>query len=427
MGEHGEAFCRDCLSLVPLGARACPSCGSRRIVDHPELATLSIAHVDCDAFFAAIEKRDDPRLNDKPLIIGGGRRGVVSTACYIARRYGVHSAMPMFKALKACPQAVVIRPNIEKYSVVGRQVRALMLDLTPLVEPLSIDEAFLDLSGTQRLHKACPAHVLAGFARRVEHEIGISVSIGLAPNKFLAKIASDLDKPRGFSIIGAGQAQAFLADKPVTIIFGVGKSTAARLGSLGLRTLADIRRFDQSSMMRHFGKEGLRLHRLAHGIDERLVSPDRETKSISAETTFDQDIKRQEDILPVLLELSEKLAHRLRRTNFATRNVTLKLKTAQFALRTRSRGGLPATQLSNRIFDTARELLLPELDGTAFRLIGVGAHDLCPGEQADQGDLTDPDIGREVGVEKAIDSIRDRFGKGALLRGTVLAARDKPK
>src|ERR671911_2269195 len=214
-------FCRDCLTLSasPLAAR-CTACGSPRLLRHKERDSLAIAHVDCDAFFAAVEKRDDPTLADKPVIIGGGKRGVVSTACYIARTYGVRSAMPMFKALKACPDAVVIRPNMEKYKVAGREVRRLMAGLTPLVEPVSIDEAFLDLSGTELVHQGPPALTLARFARRVEREICITVSIGLAPNKFLAKIASDLEKPRGFAVIGKTEAREFLAPRPVGLIFG---------------------------------------------------------------------------------------------------------------------------------------------------------------------------------------------------------------
>lgn len=196
------------------------ACGSPRLVRHAELYKLSLAHVDCDAFYASVEKRDNPELRDKPLIIGGGKRGVVSTACYIARIHGVRSAMPMFKALEACPEAVVVKPNMEKYAKVGREVRQLMLDLTPLVEPISIDEAFMDLGGTERLHRAPAAIVLARFAKRVEEEIGITISVGLSYCKYLAKVASDFEKPRGFSVIGEAEALDFLRNKPVSMIWG---------------------------------------------------------------------------------------------------------------------------------------------------------------------------------------------------------------
>ena len=203
------SFCRDCLAdATPQGAR-CAACGSPRLLRHDELDTLAIAHVDCDAFYATIEKRDDPTLAAEPVIVGGGKRGVVATACYIARTFGVKSAMPMFEALRLCPQAKVVRPNMEKYAKAGREVRRMMLALTPLVEPLSIDEAFLDLSGTARLHGMSPAKALARFAADVEKNLRITVSIGLSCNKFLAKVASDLDKPRGFAVLGGSEAPGF--------------------------------------------------------------------------------------------------------------------------------------------------------------------------------------------------------------------------
>ena len=204
-------FCRDCRRDAPDGLSRCSACGSPRLLRHPELDALAIAHVDCDAFYATIEKRDDPTLADKPVIVGGRQRGVVLTACYVARTFGVRSAMPMFEARRLCPHASVVRPDMEKYARVGREVRALMFKLTPLVEPVSIDEAFMDLSGTARLHGMSPAKALAGFAADVERSLGITVSIGLSPNKFLAKIASDLDKPRGFAVLGATEAATFLA------------------------------------------------------------------------------------------------------------------------------------------------------------------------------------------------------------------------
>jgi DNA polymerase-4 len=386
------------------------------------MAALTIAHVDCDAFYAAVEKRDRPELIDRPVIIGGGRRGVVATACYVARTHGVRSAMPMFKALAACPDAVVIRPDMERYAAVGKDIRRRMLALTPMVEPLSIDEAFLDLSGTERLHGAPPAVTLARFAREVEQEVGITVSVGLSWNKFLAKVASDHDKPRGFTVIGRAEASTFLAGRPVGIIPGVGRVTQERLACDGIRSIADLQRRDTTDLAKRYGEEGLRLARLSRGEDARLVKPERETKSVSAETTFDDDIADTETLLPVLMRLSEKVALRLRRSGLATRGVTLKLKTADFRTRTRARSGLPPTQLAASLFEAGRDLLARETGGTAFRLIGIGASDLCPADDADHGDLVNTRIVRQASVEKAIDSLRERFGGDAVMRGLVFGA-----
>jgi DNA polymerase-4 len=418
MTEPAQApFCRDCLSFAAPESRRCAACGSPRLLRHAERDALSLAHIDCDAFYAAVEKRDDPSLRDKPVIVGGGKRGVVSTACYIARTYGVRSAMPMFKALKACPGAIVVRPDMAKYARVGRDIRTMMRELTPLVEPLSIDEAFLDLEGTQTLHGASPAVTLARFAARVEREIGVSVSVGLSYCKFLAKLASDLDKPRGFSIIGRQEAPGFLAPLPVGRIWGVGAVAQERLARDGYRLIADLQRAEEADLLRRYGGEGGRLWRLARGLDARRVSPDQETKSISAETTFLTDLSTTEDLLPILLELSEKVAYRLKKQGFAAKNITLKLKTADFRLRTRARSGFNPTQLSERIFDIAKALLLPELDGAHFRLIGVGAGDLAPAEDADHADLLEPDLARDKAKEQAIDALREKFGKTAVVRG----------
>ncbi|HEX2556544.1 MAG TPA: DNA polymerase IV [Microvirga sp.] len=412
-------FCRDCLTEAPPGAR-CRRCGSPRLLAHPERDQLSIAHIDCDAFFAAVEKRDDPSLIDKPLIIGGAKRGVVATACYIARTYGVHSAMPMFKALKACPDAVVLRPNIDKYRIAGREVRRLMLELTPLVEPISIDEAFLDLSGTERLHHASPALTLARFARRVEDAVGITVSVGLAPNKFLAKIASDLDKPRGFSIIGRAEAADFLADRPVGIIPGIGAAAQARLARAGVTHIRHIRDMPDAALFQALGRDAARLRRLARGEDARPVKPERETKSLSAETTFETDLRAFDDLEPVLWRLTEKLSRRLKGAGLAGRSVTLKLKDSEFRLTTRQRSGLPPTQLAGRLFEPARALLRAACDGTPYRLIGIGASDLCDAAQADRGDLADQTAVRQARMEAAIDRLRDRFGVGIVNRGLAL-------
>jgi DNA polymerase IV len=415
-------LCRDCLADVPHGRQRCAGCGSPRVVRHPELATLAIAHIDCDAFYAAIEKRDDPSLADKPVIVGGGRRGVVSTACYTARIYGVKSAMPMFKALALCPNAVVIRPDMEKYVRIGREVRTLMLELTPLVEPLSIDEAFLDLSGTERLHGLSPAKSLAKFARRVESAIGITVSVGLSANKFLAKIASDLDKPRGFAVIGAAEAAAFLAPKPVTFIFGVGKAAQARLTRDGFRTMGDLQRADERVLARRYGEEGVRLARLSRGIDLRPVRAEREAKSISAETTFDQDIASFAELERRLWSLSERVSARLKARGLSGGTVTLKLKAADFRIRTRARGLGAPTELAAKIFTAGRDLLRREADGTRFRLIGIGVSDLGEVRGADRADLIDVGGKRTAAAERAVDRVRAKFGSASIVKGLVFGS-----
>ncbi len=413
-------FCRDCLTDAPDGAGRCPACRSPRLLRHPEIDRLAIAHVDCDAFYAAIEKRDDPTLADRPLIVGGGQRGVVTTACYLARTYGVHSAMPMFEARRLCPQATIIKPNMAKYAAVSREVRALMLELTPLVEPLSIDEAFMDLAGTERLHGTTPAKVLARFAARVEREIGITVSIGLAANKFLAKIASDLDKPRGFAVLGQGEAAAFLAGKPVTFIYGVGKAAQARLARDGFRLVADLQNADERDLARRYGAEGLRLHRLARGLDARAVNPERERKSVSSETTFERDIAAFRPLEKRLWALAEEVSDRLKEKELAGSTVTLKLKTSDFRILTRSHSLAGPTQLAGTIFAAARTLLSREIDGTRYRLLGVGVSALADGRDADPADLIDREAGRRAAAERAVDRVRERFGQDAVIKGLAM-------
>jgi DNA polymerase IV len=410
-------FCRDCRRDVPERAGRCSACGSPRVLRHGDLDALAIAHVDCDAFYATIEKRDDLSLADKPVIVGGRQRGVVLTACYVARTFGVRSAMPMFEARRLCPHASVVRPDLEKYARVGRQVRELMFKLTPLVEPVSIDEAFMDLSGTARLHGMSPAKALAGFAGEVETSLGITVSIGLSCNKFLAKIASDLDKPRGFAVLGGTEAAAFLAPKSVTLIFGVGKMAQQRLARDGLRTIGDLQRAGESELQRRYGVEGARLARLARGLDDRPVRAEREAKSISAETTFDRDIAEFRPLELRLWRLAEKVSARLKTNGLAGSTVTLKLKTADFRIRTRAHSLSHPTQLAGRIFAAGRDLLARETDGTMFRLIGIGLSALCDAEGADFADLIDR---RRAEAEQAIDRLRERFGDEAVIKGLAL-------
>ncbi|MDQ0317118.1 DNA polymerase-4 [Amorphus orientalis] len=392
------------------------------MVAHRSLQDLSIAHVDCDAFYAAIEKRDDPSLREKPLIIGGGRRGVVSTACYLARISGVRSAMPMFKALEACPDAVVIRPDMTKYAAVAREIRALMTDLTPLVQPISIDEAFLDLTGTERLHRARPAEVLARFASRVESEIGITVSIGLAPNKFLAKYASDLDKPRGFVVIDQAEAVDRLADDPVNRLPGVGPAMDRTLREAGFRLIRDLQTASQETLLRRLGAQGPRLGRLARGIDDRPVDPVDNRKSVSSETTFESDISAFETLAPILRRLSEKVSARLKAQEIAGRTVTLKLKTRDFRTVTRSRQLSDATRLADRIYRTGADLLSKETDGRAFRLIGIGVSELEPAVNADPDDLLEPERAKRAAAELAVDRLRGRYGEASVELGLTFGS-----
>ena len=412
-----NSFCRDCLAEHQTETRRCRQCGSPRIVAHDELYSLTLAHIDCDAFYASVEKRDHPELIDKPVIVGGGKRGVVSTACYIARIHGVRSAMPMFKALEACPEAVVIKPDMEKYSRVGRQIRQMMMDMTPLVQPISIDEAFLELGGTERLHHDPPARVLARFAKRVENEVGITVSVGLSYCKFLAKIASDMQKPRGFSVIGQKEAVEFLSTKPVSLIWGVGKAFTETLNRDGIKTIGQLQTMEETDLMRRYGVIGQRLFRLARGIDDRAVHLNDGAKSVSAETTFFDDISQYDDLVVHLRRLSEKVAWRLKKSQTAGQTVVLKLKTAEFKSRTRNKRLDSPTQLADRLFRTGLSLLEKETDGTRFRLLGIGVSDLSDPTLADPPDLVDRNATRRAAAETAMDKLREKFGKGTVETG----------
>ena len=416
--QRNQGFCRDCLRSVTADERRCKSCGSPRLLRHHELFDLSLAHIDCDAFYASVEKRDNPELADKPVIIGGGKRGVVSTCCYIARIHGVRSAMPMFKALEACPQAVVIKPDMEKYVRVGRQIRLMMQDLTPLVQPVSIDEAFLELKGTELIHHhEPPALLLARFARRIENEVGVTVSVGLSYCKFLAKIASDMQKPRGFSVIGRAEAVGFLAPKPVSLIWGVGRAFAETLARDGIREIGQLQTMEESDLMRRYGVMGRRLFSLARGIDDRDVHLNDGAKSISAETTFFDDISSPAELSSHLRALSEKVSRRLKKSDLAGQTVVLKLKTSDFKTRTRNLKLDNPTQLADRIFRTGLSLLAKETGQTRFRLIGIGVASLCAPTLADPDDLVDQQSSRRAKAEAAIDRLRDKFGNKSVETG----------
>lgn len=346
-----------------------------RRIEHPELFDLAIAHLDCDSFYATVEKRDDPSLRDRPVIVGGGRRGVVAAACYIARLSGVRSAMPMFKALDACPDAVVIKPDMRKYAVAGRAVRSLMQEVSPLVEPISIDEAFIDLESCVDT-EVPPAAALTALALRVEREVGVTLSVGLSYNKFLAKVASDLDKPRGFAVIGRKDAEAFLTDRPVSLIWGVGAALDRKLGGAGIRTIGQLRGYDEETLVRRYGKMGRRLYRFARGEDHRRVAPEFDTKSVSTETTFSSDIADPDQLRSKLIPLCGKVAERLQAKNFLGRTLTLKMKTSTFRILTRSTTLPMGVDDVDTITSGALDLLAQVSDGTEYRLIGIGVSQL---------------------------------------------------
>ncbi|WP_298562484.1 DNA polymerase IV [uncultured Aliiroseovarius sp.] len=414
------SLCRKCLTQFDTGRR-CPSCNSPRVLSHPELFDLSIAHMDCDAFYASVEKRDNPALADKPVIIGGGKRGVVSTACYVARIRGVRSAMPMFQALKLCPDAVVIRPRGSHYAAVSKQIRAMMDELTPAIEPLSLDEAFLDMTGTAGLHGVPPAVMLTRLVNRMEDELGLTGSIGLSHNKFLAKVASDLDKPRGFSVIGKAETMSFLRDKPVGLIWGVGGVSQAQLDKAGVHTFEDLLRWDKEDLVARFGGMGERLWHLARGQDKRRVTANAPIKSISNETTFFEDTANPDLLDGHLWRLAENVSDRAKARDMAGQVVTLKLKRADFRALSRQSNLGDMTQSADRIYRTARALLDTVLDKGPFRLIGVGISHIGPATQTDMTqDLLDPNAEQRRQAEKATDTIRARFGKDAIKKGRGL-------
>ena len=388
---------------------------------HPELFTLSIAHMDCDAFYASVEKRDNPELASKPVIIGGGQRGVVSTACYVARVRGVKSAMPMFQALKLCPEAIVVRPRMEEYVKASKAIRAMMQDLTPAIEPLSLDEAFMDMTGTNKLHGAPPAVMLAKLIKRMKGELGLTGSIGLSHNKFLAKVASDLDKPRGFSVIGKAETNSFLLDKPIGLIWGVGAVAKESLGKAGIQTFSDLLRWDRQDLNQRFGSLGDRLWHLARGHDLRRVTPDSPVKSISNETTFFKDTSDFDILDGHIWRLAEKVSDRAKARDMAGRVVTLKLKRKDHKSLSRRVTLRDPTQIADRIYRTARDLFGQVGPQGPYRLIGVGLSDLVGDADSDlTSDLLDPNAAKRTKAERATDAIRAKFGSDAIVKGRSL-------
>ena len=417
-------LCRDCGHADPY-APACPSCGARRWLEHAEIEELSIAHVDCDAFYCSVEKRDNPKIRDQPVVVGGGRRGVVSAACYHARIYGVKSAMPMFQALKLCPDLVVVKGQMDKYAKEGARIRDMMRALTPLVEPLSIDEAFLDLTGTERLHGRTPAQSLIKLQNDILSEIGVTVSIGLSYNKFLAKTASDLDKPHGFAVLGQSDAPAFLAKQSVRFIYGIGPAFAAKLEKAGLRKISDVLTKSDKWMAERFGDNGLRLARLARGEDRRVVNPASERKSVSSETTFGSDISDIETLKDKLWQVCLKTADRSKAKNLAGHTVTLKLKSSNFKSITRSRTFQHPVQLADTLFTTLEPLLEAEADGIKkYRLIGAGLSGLSE-PMGDIADMLDEKAIKRSAAERASDIARAKFGKDAVTTGRGLRLKNQ--
>ncbi len=414
------SLCRKCFNTFNEEGR-CPRCSSPLVVSHSELFDLNIAHMDCDAFYASVEKRDNPDLADKPVIIGGGRRGVVSTACYIARIRGVKSAMPMFKALEKCPDAVVIRPRMKIYAEISQQIRAMMNDITPLVEPLSLDEAFMDMSGTHKLHGAPPAVMLAKLMDRISDNLGLTGSIGLSHNKFLAKIASDLNKPNGYSIIGEAETSSFLKDKSIRLIWGVGASTQKSLEKSGIRTFLDLLRWDRKDLVSKFGSMGDRLWFLARGQDARVVSNSDRIKSISNETTLNENTSNIRVLEGHLWRLCEKVSSRAKSKGLAGNIMILKLKSSNHKIITRRVTLRDPTYMADVLFRSTYPLMEAAIENGPFRLVGAGLSGLCLASQAQrEPELLDDGALNRIKVERVTDEIREKFGDEAMIKGRSL-------
>ncbi len=385
----------------------------------------TILHVDMDAFYASVEEQDRPELKGKPLIVGGlGGRGVVAAASYAVRAFGVRSAMPLSEALRRCPQAICVPPRMSRYQEISRQVFDIFEEITPLVEGLSLDEAFLDVTAVSRLHGEGET-IAIEIRKRIRSKTGLTASVGIAPNKLLAKIASDLRKPDGLCRIGADNMAAILRDLPVERLYGVGKKSLARVQAAGIRTFGDLSEASEAVLWRAFGKNGLAMQERAHGVDERQVVPNREEKSISAEETFAQDIRATQLLTAHLCGLSDRAASRLRSQNLFAGSVTVKIRRADFSTYTRQCPLEPTTHDTAVIRNQAKRLLdawLRENSGAAVRLLGVGVSQLSAQRQADLFE-TEPAKGSRL--DAAIDGIRGRFGAAVLTRASLLSPRDR--
>ena len=392
-------------------------------------APRHILHVDLDAFFAAVEQRDRPELRGKPVLVGGDPRGrgVVSTASYEARTFGCRSAMPMAKAIRLCPSAIIVSPRMDVYADISQQVMALFELCTPMVEPLSIDEAFLDISGSVRL-LGPPEAIAEDLRQRIHKETGLTASAGLAPNMFLAKLASDLNKPDGLTIVPRHDIQGFLDPLPISRMWGVGKVTLPKLQSLGIRTFGDMRGWPEHELTARFGESGGHFFKLARGIDDRTVQPDNDAKSLSHEVTFADDVADDHHLRTVLLHLTDQVARRLRRHARLCKTVQLKIRTADFSTNTRAQTVPAATDQTDTIWPVVRALFESwrKDHPSPVRLIGASVTNLVPRE-GHQLELFDQFNRQEHSqLDQAVDCIRDRFGERAITRGGPPASKSRP-
>jgi len=387
----------------------------------------AILHVDMDAFYASVEERDRPELKGKPLIVGGsGGRGVVAAASYAVRRFGVHSAMPMREALRRCPEAIVVHPRMARYQEISQQVFAIFHAFTPLVEGLSLDEAFLDVTASRQLHGG-PEVIGAEIRRRIAKQTGLTASVGIAPNKLLAKLASDLNKPDGMCRIDAGNLREILDPLPIHKLFGVGRKTLPTVLGAGIRTFGDARVATDAVLWRAFGKHGKAMRDRAGGLDDRPVEPDREEKSISAEETYDTDIRAASELQAQLVHLADRTASRLRAQKLLAGRVSVKIRRGDFTTYTRQRALEPPTQDTAVVSAAAQALLgawLTSQPRAAVRLLGVGVSDLQSLRQPDLFSGALPDPGSRL--DSAVDGIRDRFGEGLLTRASLLPRGKEP-
>lgn len=380
----------------------------------------NILHVDMDAFFAAVEQLDHPELRGKPVLVGGdpGARGVVSTASYEARPFGCRSAMPMAQALRLCPRAIVVRPNFERYTEVSRQIREVFEQFTPLVEPLSIDEAFLDLTGTERLFG--PAIEAArAIKRRIFETTRLTASVGVAPNKFLAKLASDLEKPDGLVVVPRDAVQDFLDPLPVSRLWGAGKVTLQKLDEIRVRTFGDLRRLNEDELRRTFGDAGEHFYRLVRGIDDRPVVSDQQAKSISHEQTFATDLTDLEHLRSVLLRQTDDVARRLRRHGMLAKTVFVKIRRHDFRTFTRQTTLESPTDQTEIFWRTASGLFdeWASRGAPPVRLLGMGVTHFCDGEGLQMGLFNQEGEQRRRSLDRTVDEIRERFGRDAISRG----------
>jgi len=384
------------------------------------MASRVLLHIDMDAFYASVEAQDDPSLRGKPVIVGGSVRGVVSAASYEARAFGVHSAMPIATARKKCPHGIFLPVRMNRYLEVSDQVMHLLASYTPLVEQVSIDEAYLDITGCERL-KGSPLTIAQGIKRHIKQETGLTCSIGVAPNKFLAKIASELEKPDGLTVIEPDRVASFLAALPLSKIPGVGKKTQEKLKKLGLETATDMLKLPEKMVHGMFGKYGVRLLSLARGVDEGEVTPQRQAKSLSVERTFSQDTMDPEVLRKWLLLQTEELGRRLRRHGLKGRTVILKLKDQEFKVHTHRHTLSYSTNVTNTIYAAAAMLLNSVQISKPLRLIGLGISNLeGPDPQLHLWEKTDGQLSRQDQADRAVDTLKERYGRDIIRRGSLV-------